>query len=94
MRAILIGLGLVVAVIAADMQASRASAYPVYPWCAQYGGGRGGGSNCYFANLWQCQQAISGNGGFCVENPFYWAQGASPAGAPPVARKGKRRAAD
>jgi hypothetical protein len=45
---------------------------PLYPWCAQYGGGAlGGGANCYFATHWQCQQAISGNGGLCYENPFY-----------------------
>ena len=61
---------------AAMLAASAASAQtpsqfgPIYPWCAQYGGGRGGGTNCYFSNLWQCRQAISGNGGYCYENPF------------------------
>ena len=43
-----------------------------YGWCAHYGGGgRGGGSNCYFVTLGQCQAAISGMGGFCAPNPFY-----------------------
>jgi hypothetical protein len=43
-----------------------------YGWCALYGGaGRGGGTNCYFVTLGQCQAAISGNGGFCQPNPFY-----------------------
>ena len=42
-----------------------------YRWCAEYGGGRGGGTNCYFVTLQQCQASASGNGGFCRENPFY-----------------------
>jgi hypothetical protein len=43
-----------------------------YRWCAEYGGGRnGGGSNCWFVTLQQCQAAISGNGGFCRENFYY-----------------------
>ncbi|MBX9826695.1 MAG: DUF3551 domain-containing protein [Xanthobacteraceae bacterium] len=46
---------------------SYASADP-YRWCAEYGGG---GSNCYFVTLNQCQAAVSGNGGFCRANPFY-----------------------
>jgi hypothetical protein len=42
-----------------------------YRWCADYGGGRGGGTNCYFVTLQQCRAAISGNGGFCRQNGFY-----------------------
>jgi hypothetical protein len=43
-----------------------------YRWCAQYGGGgRGGGTNCYFMTWGQCQAAVSGVGGFCRPNPFY-----------------------
>jgi hypothetical protein len=43
-----------------------------YRWCAEYGGGgRGGGTNCYFMTFGQCQAAISGVGGFCRPNPFY-----------------------
>ena len=44
-----------------------------YPWCAEYAGGDlgSGGSNCYFATLQQCREAISGNGGFCTRNNFY-----------------------
>ena len=41
-----------------------------YPWCAQYGGERGG-RNCGFTTLEQCRAAISGNGGYCIENPMY-----------------------
>ena len=43
-----------------------------YPWCAQYGGGMGGGgTNCGFTTFEQCRLTLSGNGGFCVQNPFY-----------------------
>jgi hypothetical protein len=43
-----------------------------YRWCAEYGGGgRGGGTNCYFVTFGQCQAAISGVGSFCRPNPFY-----------------------
>jgi hypothetical protein len=42
-----------------------------YRWCAQYGGGRGGGENCYFRTFSQCRAAISGMGGFCRRNGFY-----------------------
>lgn len=43
-----------------------------YRWCADYGGGRGGGgSNCYFVTYEQCRAAISGNGGWCRENPWF-----------------------
>src|ERR1700740_3449811 len=42
-----------------------------YRWCAEYGGGRGGSTNCYFVTLNQCREAVSGDGGFCCANPFY-----------------------
>ena len=38
------------------------------PWCAQYGGGRGGASNCGFYSFQQCMAALWGNGGFCTQN--------------------------
>jgi hypothetical protein len=50
---------------------TRAAQADPYRWCAEYGGGRGGGTNCYFVTLQQCQWAISGNGGFCRQNGFY-----------------------
>ena len=53
--------------------AETAKADP-YRWCAEYAGGGnggGGGTNCYFVTIEQCRAAISGNGGFCVPNPFY-----------------------
>jgi Protein of unknown function (DUF3551) len=42
-----------------------------YPWCAQYGGGFGGASNCGFVSYDQCMQTLSGMGGFCVANNTY-----------------------
>ena len=42
-----------------------------YRWCAEDGGARGGGTNCYFVTIEQCRAAISGNGGFCVPNNLY-----------------------
>jgi Protein of unknown function (DUF3551) len=40
-------------------------------WCANYGGGRGGGTNCGFYSFEQCRAAISGNGGMCSRNQWY-----------------------
>ena len=50
-----------------------ASAEILYPWYAYYGGEGGGGTNCGFSTLQQCQWAISGNGGYCGENLRYFA---------------------
>jgi uncharacterized protein DUF3551 len=52
-----------------------ASAWPAgaeitYPWCAQYGN-RDGARNCGFSTYEQCRWALSGNGGYCIENPMY-----------------------
>ena len=44
----------------------------IYPWCAVYSGGMGGGgTNCGFSTLAQCRATISGIGGFWEPNPFY-----------------------
>jgi hypothetical protein len=37
-------------------------------WCAQYGSP--GATNCGFYSFEQCQAALSGNGGFCMRNPW------------------------
>jgi len=58
------------AVLIAGSLTDQAKADP-YRWCAEYGGGRGGGTNCYFMTLGQCRAAISGLGGFCRPNTFY-----------------------
>ncbi|MFD2184325.1 DUF3551 domain-containing protein [Rhodoplanes azumiensis] len=70
MRSALLALAALCAVAAFTPSPARAQLGPIYPWCADYGGRGGGGTNCYFSNLWQCQQAISGNGGWCYRNPF------------------------
>jgi hypothetical protein len=53
-----------------------------YPWCAQYGD-RSGGRNCGFSTWEQCRAALSGNGGYCSENPMYQPTG-------PTSRKPRR----
>ena len=76
---------------------TQAVSYPVYPWCAEYAGlaprvilvdGTGGGTNCYFLTLAQCQEAVRGIGGVCVRNPFYGYAGYPPDQPPP--RKHRR----
>ena len=47
------------------------SAAIIYPWCAQYGGRMGGAANCGFTTFEQCLDALRGNGGACVQNPWY-----------------------
>jgi hypothetical protein len=42
-----------------------------YKWCAEYSGGRGGSTNCYFITHQQCQAALAGGADFCRPNPFY-----------------------
>lgn len=50
----------------------------VYPWCAVYGGARGGGAtNCGFSTYEQCMTTVSGIGGFCERNQFYHPERAS-----------------
>ena len=66
MRVVIMGLFVLIAASAVD----TARADP-YPWCAVYGGGRGGGTNCYMRTYQQCLEAISGMGGFCAPNTFY-----------------------
>ena len=59
------------AILAIGSLFDTAKANDPYAWCAEYGGGRGGGRNCYFITLEQCRWAISGNGGMCTPNTFY-----------------------
>jgi hypothetical protein len=58
-----------VTLLLAAPAASRAATPIDYPWCAYYGNAHGG-VNCGFVTYAQCREAISGNGGFCAENPF------------------------
>jgi Protein of unknown function (DUF3551) len=41
-----------------------------YPWCLIYGTGFGG-KNCGFTTFQQCQDTVSGIGGFCQQNNTY-----------------------
>ena len=47
---------------------ANALPYDPYPWCAQYSGSGGGGTNCGFTTIEQCRATVSGIGGFCVHN--------------------------
>jgi hypothetical protein len=55
---------------AAAAMSTRAQAQN-YPWCANYGGREGGGTNCGFTTFAQCLATISGIGGFCARNTQY-----------------------
>jgi hypothetical protein len=64
--------GLAVAAMgAATLAASSPGHAQEYPWCAEYGGRGGGGTNCGFVSYQQCRAALSGNGGFCSRNRFF-----------------------
>lgn len=67
MKAVLFAVGIVAA---AGAWSSGAHAQN-YPWCAEYGGRDGGGTNCGFTTFQQCQDTISGMGGFCNRNTQY-----------------------
>jgi hypothetical protein len=56
-----------IAVAAATFLLSTGGAQAA-PWCANYGGRGGGGTNCGFYSFAQCMAAVSGTGGFCTRN--------------------------
>jgi hypothetical protein len=77
--------------MAAIMVALAASARPsaaviIYPWCANYGGRMSGAQNCGFTSRQQCELTRAGNGGFCVQNPFYQPYPPPQTYAPPIRR--------
>jgi Protein of unknown function (DUF3551) len=79
--------------IAAIMVMLAASARPsaaviIYPWCANYGGrvGGGGATSCGFTSRQQCELTRAGNGGFCIQNPFYQPYPPPQTYAPPIRR--------
>lgn len=61
---------MIVVVLFSLLAFTEAKADP-YAWCAEYSGSRGGGTNCGFVTLEQCQWTVSGIGGFCRRNQFY-----------------------
>jgi hypothetical protein len=67
MRAILIGLGVVVAAMAADTRAGNAQ-YNA-KWCIADGIHGPGSMECAYYTFAQCQESRRGNGGTCVVNP-------------------------
>jgi hypothetical protein len=60
---------LTLAILVLGSAAEPAKADP-YRWCANYSG-RSSAQNCGFLTIEQCRAAISGNGGWCVPNPFF-----------------------
>ena len=80
--------GLVAAtVITLAASARPSAAVIIYPWCANFGGGRSGGAqNCGFTSRAQCELTRAGNGGFCVQNPFYQPYPPPQTYAPPIRR--------
>jgi hypothetical protein len=80
MRIALIGLGIVVAALAADMRSASAQGGYNNRWCTD-GSGRGnfGVLMCSYATLDQCRAAARGLRMGCVENPDYrWQQRGRP----------------
>jgi hypothetical protein len=61
-----------------------------YPWCATYSV-RGGGESCSFVTFGQCRANVSGIGGFCYQNPWYYAYVAPRFHDRPYRRKKYRR---
>lgn len=68
MRKVLFVLG---AVVPALLFGPASASAQNYPWCAEYSV-RGGGTNCGFVTYRQCMETVSGIGGVCYRNPFYW----------------------
>jgi hypothetical protein len=63
---------------ALDARAGAAETYR--PWCVVYSG-RDGAYTCIFSSFEQCMMtATPGTGGSCVQNPWYWRQGATAPG--------------
>jgi hypothetical protein len=60
---------LTAAALLGEMQVASAQSPYAYPWCSR--GVRSVPGNCYYASKEQCQRTVSGNGGFCIRNPYY-----------------------
>ena len=60
-------------VVLAVLSQTSATALPCdnTRWCAQYGAGLGGATNCGFFTIEQCRATITGGSEFCVPNQFY-----------------------
>ena len=70
----------------------RPAAAEIYrPWCAQYYGFGGGGTNCGFISYEQCMMTAQGAGAWCVQNPWYLAYGDGSRKAAATARRTRNR---
>jgi hypothetical protein len=68
----LLGIALAAGFVAVALGTAATASAQTYPWCAEYGNGRnGGGTNCGFVTLAQCQATVFGVGGYCQQNPLY-----------------------
>jgi hypothetical protein len=66
MRLLLLILGICVGIACFEKPAEAQN----YPWCLIYGTDFGG-KNCGFTTFQQCQDTVSGIGGFCMQNNTY-----------------------
>jgi Protein of unknown function (DUF3551) len=82
MRLLLFILGISVGIIGIENRAEAQN----YPWCAIYGGGMGGATNCGFITFEQCMETARGLGSLCQPNTQY----VPPPGPHPLSR-GYRR---
>jgi hypothetical protein len=60
------------ALVCAAESASAQSPYS-YPWCSRQPVHEGATTSCYFTSYQQCMTTISGIGGWCYQNPAYYA---------------------
>ena len=70
--------------------ATPAEAEIYRPWCAQYYGFGGGGTNCGFISYEQCMMTAFGAGAWCVQIPGIWRTATAAKRLPP--RHGARAA--
>jgi hypothetical protein len=69
MRLLTLSLFLATAALMAGGDSVSAQSPTSYPWCSR--GTKGVPGNCYYASKEQCQRTISGNGVYCMRNPWY-----------------------
>ncbi len=79
----------ILVLVSAGAIADPAHADP-YRYCADYGPGSSGETNCYFITLEQCRATASGLGGYCRANGFYDGRPVSTPGE--EVRRGRTRA--
>jgi Protein of unknown function (DUF3551) len=72
MRAMIVVISGVIAMLAADIQLSQAQfSSSRNPWCIRDGVAGRGSWDCSYHNQQQCLASASGAGGWCVQNPNY-----------------------